>query len=97
MLSIAPALRRTACSAAFLLGSAAAAFAEYTNNILITGFWPPTNDMIRPWNQDPIQNPGGWIGENWEGRGYDIYAYHPEFPGGVGQNPRGEGNMEVDY
>lgn len=73
------------------------ALAEYTNNILITGYWPPTNEMIRPWNANPVQNPAGWVGGNWEGRGYDIHAYFPEFPGGVDVNPQGNGDFEVDY
>ena len=34
-----------------------------------------------------------WRG-NWEGRGYNIYSYFPEFPDGVGQ---GVGDFEVDY
>lgn len=82
----------------FLVALAAAAVmpanAEFTNNILITGYWPPTNEMIRPWSTNPEQNPDGWIGGNWEGRGYDVFSYFPEFPDGVG---RGEGDLEVDY
>ena len=66
-------------------------------HVLITGYWPPTNEMLRQWSQDPEQNPGGWVGENWEGRGYNIYAFFPEFPGGTGQNPKGDGDFEVDY
>ncbi len=77
---------------------AAPAFAEFTNNILITGYWPPTNEMIRPWSANPDQNPNGWIGGNWEGRGYDVFSYFPEFPNGTGgPNARGEGDLEVDY
>jgi hypothetical protein len=66
-------------------------------NIMITGYWPPTNEMLRPWSQNTSQNPAGWQGQNWEGRGYDIYSYFPEFPGGTGTNPRGVGDFEVDY
>jgi hypothetical protein len=66
-------------------------------NILITGYWPPTNEMLRPWSPNPTQNPGGWIGENWEGRGFNLHAHFPEFPGGTGSNPRGNGDFEVDY
>jgi hypothetical protein len=74
------------------------AFAAFTNNILITGFWPPTNEMIRPWSTNPVQNPNGWIGGNWEGRGYDVFSFFPEFPNGMdGDNARGEGDLEVDY
>jgi hypothetical protein len=76
-------------------------------HVMITGYWPPTNEMLRQWSQDPFQNSNGqdldglstngWIGENWEGRGYNIYAFFPEFPGGTGTNPKGDGDFEVDY
>ncbi|MFT7670766.1 MAG: hypothetical protein ACI8X5_003479 [Planctomycetota bacterium] len=62
--------------------------------IMLTGYWPKTNFMIRHFSPDPIQNPDGWKGSNWEGRGYDVYAYFAEFPGGSGQ---GIGDLEVDY
>ena len=63
-------------------------------NIMVTGYWPPTNEMLRRFSSDPVQNPDGWIGEDWEGRGYNIYSFFPEFPGGLG---KGEGDFEVDY
>ena len=63
-------------------------------NIMLTGYWPPTNEMLRRFSPDPVQNPLGWIGEDWEGRGYNVYAFFPEFPGGLG---KGEGDFEVDY
>jgi hypothetical protein len=66
-------------------------------SILVTGYWPPTNEMLRPWSPDPTQNGGTWIGENWRGMGYNVYAYFPEFPGGTSLNPRGNGDFEVDY
>lgn len=63
---------------------------------MITGFWPPTNEMIRPFSTNPSLNPSGWIGEDWEGRGYDIHSFFPTFPSdGVGQP--GVGEMRVDY
>ncbi len=71
-----------------------AALADFSRNIMITGYWPETNNMVRRFSSNPDQNPGGWIGANWEGRGYDIYSFFPEFPDGVGQ---GEGDFEVDY
>jgi len=73
---------------------ASAAQAEYTRNIMLTGYWPPTNDMLRQFSTNPEQNPDGWVGQNWEGLGYDIYSYFPEFPDGIG---RGVGDFEVDY
>ena len=66
-------------------------------NVMLTGYWPPTNEMMRRFSPDPVQNPDGWIGANWEGRGYNVYAFFPEFPGGTGSNPKGDGDFEVDY
>jgi len=63
-------------------------------NIMLTGYWPPTNEMLRRFSPDPVQNPDGWVGGNWEGRGFNVYAFFPEFPEGLGQ---GEGDFEVDY
>lgn len=83
--------------AALVVAAASVARGVNTQNILITGYWPPTNEMLRKWSQNPAQNPGGWEGLNWEGRGYNIYSYFPEFPGGTGVNPRGEGDFQVDY
>jgi hypothetical protein len=88
---------RTTC---LLLSTTALAVPALGANptILITGFWPPTNNMLRPWRPSPAQNPGGWIGSNWEGRGYDIKSYFPEFPGQTGPSwGKGSGDMEVDY
>ncbi len=59
-------------------------------NIMITGFWNPTGQMIAPFSTDPYLNPDGWKGENWEGRGYDIYSFFPT-PGSY------NGTFEVDY
>ncbi|HUU95599.1 MAG TPA: PEP-CTERM sorting domain-containing protein [Phycisphaerae bacterium] len=68
---------------------------DYTTNIMLTGYWPVTNHMIRPFSTNPEQNPDGWIGGNWEDRGYDIYSFFPEF---TDENwPIGEGDFEVDY
>ena len=47
--------------------------------IMLTAYWPPSNEMLRRFNANPSQNHMGWIGENWEGRGYDVYAFFPEF------------------
>ncbi len=66
-------------------------------HILLTGYWPPTNEMLRQFSQDIEQNPNGWAGENWEARGYNVFAFFPEFPGGTGENPKGDGDFEVDY
>ncbi len=82
---------------AAVLACASPAGAGNTNNILITGYWPPTNEMLREFSQNPAQNPT-WIGRNWEGRGFDVHAFFPEFPGQTGPNwGRGSGDFEVDY
>ena len=66
--------------------------------ILLTGYWPPTNEMIRHFSQSTNLNPIGWQGDNWENRGYDIISYFPEFSDpdclSCGQ---GFGDIEVDY
>lgn len=65
--------------------------------VLVTGFWPPTNDMLCVFSTDPTLNPSGWQGENWQGCGYDVYAFFPVFPKGTDKEPWGEGDFEVDY
>ncbi len=80
-----------------LLLATGSALADHTNNILITGYWPPTNEMVRRFSPNLTQNPSGWIGQNWENRGYNIMSYFPEFPGGTGSNPVGTGDFTVDY
>jgi pyrrolidone-carboxylate peptidase len=72
----------------------AAAADNFTRNIMITGYWPPTNEQVRRYSTNPDQNPGGWLGGNWNSSGYDVYSFFPEFPEGVG---RGVGDFEVDY
>ncbi len=73
------------------------ALAGSTYNIMLTGYWPPTNEMVREFSTNPAQNPGGWKGGNFHGRGYNVYSFFPEFPGGTGVNSKGEGDLEVDY
>ena len=66
--------------------------------IVLTGYWPPTNEMIRRFSTSPTQNPAGWIGANWEGRGYDVHAFFPEFtPPDCLNCGKGTGDLEVDY
>ena len=75
-------------------------FYEYRENpvILITGYWPPTNEMIRDFSQSLDLNPSGWIGDNWEERGYDIVSFFPEFDDPDCSNcGQGYGDLEVDY
>jgi hypothetical protein len=76
-------------------------------NVVLMGYWPPTNEMLRPWSTNPEQNPGGWIGEGWEGYGYDVYSFFPEFPpdgdpsndpiGGDGAVGSPRYDLRVDY
>lgn len=66
--------------------------------ILLTGYWPPTNEMIRHFSQDINLNPDGWQGENWEQRGYDIISYFPTFTDPNCSNcGTGNGIFQVDY
>ena len=66
--------------------------------IVITGFWPPTNEMIRHFSQDSILNPEGWQGENWRDSGYDIISFFPEFEDPNCSNcGQGYGDFQVDY
>ncbi len=65
--------------------------------ILVTGFWPPTNEMIRHFSQNIFLN-GNWEGENWQDRGYNIISYFPEFTNPDCDNcGQGYGDLEVDY
>ncbi len=73
----------------------ATTLAGYTNNIMLTGYWPPTGEMIRPFSNNPVQNPDGWIGENWRDLGYDVYSFFPEFEDENDQ--QGYGDFEIDY
>ena len=59
-------------------------------NIMVTGFWNPTGQMIKTFSTDSYLNPGGWKGENWKNFGYNIYSYFPT-PGQY------NGTFEVDY
>jgi hypothetical protein len=66
--------------------------------IVLTGYWPPSNEAVRRFSTDPVQNPQGWIGGNWENRGYDVHAFFPEFsPPNCSSCGKGTGDLEVDY
>ncbi len=66
--------------------------------VLLTGYWPPSNEMLRRFSPDPAKNPQGWVGSDWEGRGYDVYAYFPEFsPPNCTSCGVGTGDLKVDY
>ena len=69
------------------------------DKILLTGYWPPSNEGIRPFSTNEIiLNPNGWIGNNWEDRGYDIVSYFPTFyPADCTDCGQGDGDLEVDY
>jgi hypothetical protein len=90
-------LRSAGLSVALVLVMAVTAAGGYTSNIMLTGYWPPSNEMIRPFSANPEQNPSGWIGGNWEGRGYNIYSYFPEFTSPPPGDNIGHGDFEVDY
>ncbi|KYK22580.1 hypothetical protein AYK24_01955 [Thermoplasmatales archaeon SG8-52-4] len=66
---------------------------ESTNelrNIMLTGYWNPTGQMIAQFSDDSYLNPDGWKGGNWEDWGYNIYSFFPK-PGTY------NGTFEVDY
>jgi len=66
--------------------------------ILLTGYWPPSNEAVRRFSTSPQQNPQGWIGADWEGRGYDVVSFFPEFtPPNCSSCGKGTGQLEVDY
>ena len=71
---------------------------EPSKKILLCGYWPPSNECIRPFSTNATLNPDGWIGQNWEGRGFDVVSYFPTF--GVPDCDscgQGFGDFEVDY
>ena len=71
---------------------------EPNNKILLCGYWPPTNECIRPFSRNELFNPDGWIGENWEDSGYDVVSYFPNFtPPDCDNCGQGNGDLEVDY
>ena len=59
-------------------------------NIMLTGYWNPTGQMIAPYSNNTYLNPDGWKGGNWEGHGYNIYSFFPT-PGSY------NGTFEIDY
>jgi len=66
--------------------------------IMVTGYWPPTNEMVRHFSQNIELNPGGWQGENWEGLGFDVVSFFPQFdPADCNNCGQGYGDLEVDY
>lgn len=66
--------------------------------ILLTGYWPPSNEGVRRFSTSATQNPMGWIGSDWESRGYDVHSYFPEFvPPDCNNCGKGTGDFEVDY
>ncbi|MFL2982810.1 MAG: dockerin type I repeat-containing protein [Candidatus Neomarinimicrobiota bacterium] len=68
------------------------------NKILLAGYWPPSNEGIRPFSKNSMLNPNGWIGQNWEGSGYDILSYFPSFSEPDCEScGQGFGDLEVDY
>lgn len=88
-------------------GSSTGALGACPKRVVLMGYWPPTNDMLRPWSTNPALNPDGWVGENWRGLGFDVYAFFPEFPpdGDPSNDPIGapgsvgseDSDLQVDY
>jgi len=71
---------------------------ESNNTILLCGYWPPSNEGVRHFSQNHLLNPDGWIGGNWENRGFDIVSYFPIFSDPDCEScGQGYGDFEVDY
>jgi pyrrolidone-carboxylate peptidase len=79
----------------FLFGFLLSTSAFANRNILLTGYWSPTNEMLREFSPDPKLNGGTWKGKNWRNSGYDIYAYFPQFTDA--KDEVGQGNFPVDF
>ncbi len=60
-------------------------------NIMLTGYWNPTGQMIAQFSTDTYFNPDGWKGENWENLGYNIHSFFPDWKHNY------NGTFEVDY
>ena len=43
--------------------------------LMVTGYWPPTNEMLRHFSQNQELNPDGWQGENWRDSGFDVVSF----------------------
>jgi len=71
-------------------------FVNQTTNIMITGYWPPTNHMIAQFSRDPELNPDGWKGRNWRDHGFDIHAFFPDLDN-PNADPLGTGDFTVNY
>ena len=66
--------------------------------LMVTGYWPPTNEMLRHFSQNTDLNPNGWQGENWRDLGFDVVSFFPEFdPADCNNCGQGYGDFEVDY
>ena len=93
--------------AAFVIISILVPLVSVAENVVVIGYWPPTNEMLRPWSDNPLQNPAGWQGQNWGGFGHDVYSFFPEFPddgipfndpsGSDGRVGSPESDFRVDY
>ncbi len=78
-----------------------------SKNIVLMGYWPPTNEMLRPFSTHPERNLEGWRGRNWHNSGFDVYAFFPEFPpdgdpsndqiGDPGSVGAQDADLRVDY
>ncbi|MEL6714904.1 MAG: hypothetical protein AAFP86_14070, partial [Planctomycetota bacterium] len=65
--------------------------------VLLTGYWPPTNEAVRHFSPQPSLN-SVWEGGDWRGRGYDVVSFFPTFtsPNCFNCGP-GLGDLRVDY
>ena len=95
------------CNASSTTRSSAGIAPTCTRNVVLTGYWPNTNEMLREWSPNAAQRTGPWRGANWRQHGFDVYAFFPEFkPDGNPMNdPFGsdgwvgsaDSDLKVDY
>ncbi|MEO0662561.1 MAG: hypothetical protein AAFZ87_13580, partial [Planctomycetota bacterium] len=65
--------------------------------VLLTGYWPPTNEAVRHFSPQPSLNPV-WEGSDWRGRGYDVVSFFPTFASpNCSSCGTGFGDLIVDY
>jgi hypothetical protein len=88
-------------------GSSSSTGETCARTVVLMGYWPPSNEMLRRFSTDAAQNPDGWIGEDWRGLGFDVHAFFPEFPpdgdptndpiGSEGSVGAPDSDLRVDY
>lgn len=66
------------CAGLFILAGLFGCRRAQVRNVVLTGYWPPSNQMLAEFSTDKQLNPAGWKGKNWRGLGYDVYSFFPK-------------------